>query len=253
LTASGDTAAGSWVTASLGFGRDISARVDASGAYSIDHLTAGKWWVRRTSRDMRNAALVDNLSLRDPTLAEVEILEGKTTTFDLDARNAPPVVLIGHIALAGVDPRTWTAHIVPTGGKEQDALTMTIDGQGSFRMAVADVGPVALELSDAGAEDRDARVEVALDLVSGENRWSLDVPTGELDVDGPALTRGLLAHVRRFENGATFTTRFRSKDGKPLALTLVPAGPAQIVDAKSGAVLSEIDVPSGGAARMTLP
>jgi hypothetical protein len=33
----------------------------------------------------------------------------------------------------------------------------------------------------------------------------------------------------------------------------MPAGPAQIVDAQSGAVLAEVDVPGGGRVHVTLP
>ena len=209
--------------------------------------------MRRTSRDLRSRTQEVLGPPTDPTLTAFEIVDGSTTTLDLDARNAPGVVLVGHFSIADSDMRSWTASLVPPGEDAWRAREEPVARDGSFRIPVAELGRVPLTLLAAGSDERDARLEVELDLLSGENRWSLDVATGELDVDGPALARGLLAHVRRFEKGATFTTRFRSKDGKPLTLALVPAGPAQIVDAKSGAVLAEVDVPVGGTARVTLP
>jgi hypothetical protein len=252
LTAPGDTIGGKWVTASRGLGLDVSVAIDPDGRYSIKGLAAGTWWMRRTSRDLSSGWEEALLAPSDPTLTQFEIVEGLTTTLDLDARSAASVVLLGHFSVAGTDMRSWTACFVQPGDDPWESRAEPVARDGSFRIAISEVGRVPLTLIAAGSEDRDARVEVALDVRSGENRWSFDVATGELDVDGPTFAR-LLAHVRRFENGATFTTRFRSTDGKPLAPALVPAGPAQIVDVTSGAVLAEVDVPRGGRAQVTLP
>jgi RNA polymerase sigma factor (sigma-70 family) len=250
ITRKGDKSAGCRITASRGFGADVTTIVDETGHFRIGGLTAGRWWIGRTSAGLMTAKPDPQLKAGNPTLRAVDILEGRTLEFDLDVTDTPPVTIAGHLRLAGTATTAWTASVLSAGEWSGNRITQGIGVDGSFRFEDLEPGHVSLTLRSASARDRDERIDAEFDLNCGENVWSLDVACGELDVEGPALAHGaLLSHVRRFENGSVMITRFRSRGGHPLVLANVPLGPATIVDA-SGKALGDVESKSGERARV---
>lgn len=243
ITRKGDKSAGCRITASRGFDADVTTIVDETGHFKIDELTPGRWWIGRTSSGSMLSKPDATLAADNPTIRAVDIVERRTTEFDLDVTEMPPVTIAGRIAVAGSVATTWTASVCRAGD-----LTMRLHGispDGAFQFEDLSPGRVTLTLRSASTQNRDDRIDAELDLKFGENSWSLDVACGDLDVDGPALANGaLLSHVRRFENGSVMTTRFRSRDGSRLTLANVPLGDATIVDA-SGKVLGDVESKPG--------
>jgi RNA polymerase sigma factor (sigma-70 family) len=249
---SGDESRARFVAASRGGNWTPAVPIGPDGSFHFDHLTVGSWWIRRTIEDYGYGSETRYDVPSDPTAAEVTIAEGATTHADLDMRGRSAPILSGMLSIAGVDMHTWGARLEIPNAHQAARDSCALNADGSFRLVLEFAGRAQLVLSASAPGGVVSTLETGIDLAWGANAWSLDVPLGALVVDAHSGGAGEIEHVARLANGAVFTTRAAVSAGGSISLDHVPAGHAQLLDAKSGAVLAEVDVPIGGTACVAL-
>jgi RNA polymerase sigma factor (sigma-70 family) len=253
LTDADDSSRARHVTLSRGDVWTPSAPIGTDGSFRFEDVMPGTWELRRTLASFGGNSVMRSGALPDPTIVQVTIVAGETTRFDLDLRGRAAPVLDGRLTLGELDLRTWTAQLEVPNGPEHSVDVSALGSDGMFRLALALPGRATLELASPASPELQTKVTASLELGFGANAWQLDLPTGTLVIETQASDSRALELVTRCANGATCTTSFRARAGAPMRLAHVAAGAAQIIDAASRAVLSEVDLARGAETRLTLP
>ena len=208
-------------------------RVGADGRYTFDHLAAGAWSIRRCEEDYSatgGTAYRDVFGF-DPSLAEFEIEDGRTTSFDLDLTRA--FARVEGEMPSGLDRRrSWHVSLVPRGREAADVASQAIDASGSFRVEASVLGPHDLVFADSGENDRDQRFVAKVDLERGTNEWSSSLAIGSLE--GDALPGALLEHRWSGPGGATCTTHFLADSRGHFRADRLPSGEGTIAVLRPG-------------------
>jgi hypothetical protein len=207
LVPAGASAAGTIVGISRG---DMSSRttvVGQDGGYHFDGLAPGTWWIRRCETDFSSTGgqIYGYVQGFDPSLQQVEVLDGVTTTFDLDLKDVSCEVR-GRLRSRLASTSHWTARFEPNSEMRQPDEHSELKNDGSFEIHPPTLGPWTLILTDEGREDRDQKIEQRLEIRRGTNEWNLELPVGA--IEGDALPGAVLTHRWRNDRGTTCTTHF---------------------------------------------
>ena len=116
-------------------GRPLVTRTDADGRYRFEHLTPGRWLVEDREEAPVGSSMSTVSAEEMPFLPNVEILEGGTTTFDLDTHWRVDLAVQGSLVLGGEGAQGWTAVLIPGHGVENPRTfePVTLDAEGRFR------------------------------------------------------------------------------------------------------------------------
>ncbi len=222
-----DSVAGTIVGISRGDGLTRTIVVSQDGAYRFADLDPGTWWIRRCETDFSSigGSMYAAVAGFDPSLQQLQIVDGATTTFDLDLRDAT-CELQGHLRSTAACTDRWSLQLHPKGDLGGKDLHAELDGDGSFLVRPAVLGTHMLVLTDEGRDDRDQRIEDSLEIRRGSNEWSLDLPVGVLVGEAPPGT--VLTHVWKNDRGTTCTTHFRSDGHGKFLVEGIPAGSGSI-------------------------
>jgi len=228
-------------------------RTSADGRYEFDHLTAGKWSIRRCERDFSSSGEFTHRDVAgfDPTLAEFSIEIGRTTVFDLDLHDASCRV-DGRLPPGLSRTSMWRVGLIPGGDDPPRPVSVPVEESGAFRVEASELGPHDLVLSDSGEDGRDQRIVARLDLARGVNEWSLALATGSLE--GEAASGALLEHTWQGPSGATCTTHFLADAQGRFRVDGIPAGAGRIatVRPKTSTDPRSVDVPAGDVLHLSL-
>jgi RNA polymerase sigma-70 factor (ECF subfamily) len=175
--------AGTIVAISRGDPFSRTQRVGPDGAYRFEHLMPGRWNVTSVDEeiDPHSSSSTWNGDERPEMPWNCEVLEGKTTRFDL-GRDAPaPCVLLGQLDVRGAERGVWNAALA---GAHRDPKIVTLDDAGAFRLERAQPGEMTLLLTAITGPLEGTRLMAEVDFVVGEARFSHEVSTAKLVVRG---------------------------------------------------------------------
>jgi hypothetical protein len=252
LPRGGSSAEGILVGISRGDGVCRIVRVAADGRYRFERLAAGTWWLRRCPRDYvaEGGYSYEVVEGFDPSLAETRVEDGRTTSFDLDLRDAFAVVE-GRFSIESGAAAAWTVRLVEPGENPQGQDGGRLDAGGEFHFDAERLGPHTLVFRLV-ADDRDQEIEVPLAIERGVRRVDVAVATGT--IEGTARPGASIEHVwlgspptRGLAHwGADASGRFRVEG--------VPAGRGtlSIVEHGTRSAAVAVDVPDGGTVRVEL-
>lgn len=198
----GTSPAGVLVGVSRGDGWIESALVGEDGSYSFAGLAPGSWTIRRCEREHRGHGNCREVRGFHPSLATLEVLEGGTTRFDLDLRDAS-CALAGSLPGVLTAGTTWTATLTPE--PDWRGASAQVDAAGRFVLDASRLGPHRLELADAGERGRERRIVATLDLARGVNSWGLELELGA--IEGSAAPGSIVSHAWRDGRGAEVVSR----------------------------------------------
>jgi hypothetical protein len=222
----GREAAGTVVAISRGDSFARTLRVGPDGAFSFDHLMPGRWNVSRRSEELD--PLSSSMSWGGEGSSEVpwncEVVEGRTTKFDLGPESVTACVLVGKLSVRGAQLGACNAQLVnePTG-----SLAVMLDSAGSFRLERAEAGNARLLLTAISGPFEGMRYIAPITLVSGDNDWSTVVDVGTLSLRGAGSgTKGLLLLVVQSGAFGCFVVPLPNEGDHDIT---VPSGRARIV------------------------
>ena len=198
LVPDGETSHGRLVALSRLDGSPRVVRTDENGVFVSEDLTPGGWLVEPRDQEVRRSVSVSVLDEPlPPPVWDCEVVDGQTTTFDLDLRTRSMTKISGRLTGTGQDFGAWRARIQSlrhaTGDAEIPAILVGDDGRFEFDVepggwSLELAGPVALE------DDNGLRCHANWKI------WS------RLAVDGDALPLDFEIEPARLE----LTTRMRS-------------------------------------------
>jgi hypothetical protein len=234
---SASTSTVAFVSMSYGDGFLRSTRIREDGTYAFEHVAAGEWLVRPTSRDYTN---VNSFSTAPPEPSNVPttIVEGRTTRLDLAIPKTSGATLDGILHWPDSETGTWTAHLDFTDGVGDWSDTQGVAADGSFHFDALHGGRHHLTLRMISNDSYSRAFECDLDLAPGPNRWELAPQLGALsETNAPA---GDLDLECKMPDGVTWTAQWRVPMAGMNVLGGVPAG--RVVIQSKGRVLAQVDV-----------
>jgi RNA polymerase sigma factor (sigma-70 family) len=247
------TAAGVLVAITNGDGYLFTTRSDAEGAFHFDTLAAGHWFLRHCEREYDPGSEVNahEASGFDPSLTTFDVSDGQTTSCDLDLR-AAACALHGVITLGNAAPRAWSVDLLAAGSEADASIGTTTDAEGRFQIQPMVLGPHRLRLATSTADDRDQRIECAVEIARGANEWSLSFDTGS--IDGECAPNATVVHTWKDGRGATCTTRVVADSQGRFHVDAAPSGTARIAvqRTKLDALDVQIEVKAGETAHVSL-
>jgi hypothetical protein len=199
-----------------------------------------------------------------------EVVDGETTYHDVDLTERAPCTLRGELVLAGGSARGWSASFEESASTTTDHVlaSVPLDDEGRFELETPRGGEHRLVLR--GPEHEHGRLELreTLDLAPGATAWRLELAVGRLAGAG-AQGRGTRERFHAYSwlgsapgHALTVSLRIVPDATGSFELPCVPAGPGKISrndppndgqDFAPWVVVSEFDVPAGGARGVVLP
>jgi len=186
IVAPGRSDEGVIVAVNRGDGYARTTRTRAGGAYSFDALMPGRWSVQRGRSEIVGAPF-DNWAVSTahegkPFEFNCDVLEGRTTTFDLDLRDDAPAVLRGKLTVDGAPASAWTLRVWPGDRNtySDETPSTALDAHGEFVISIEETGPSRLSFSSPAESGGRGQIETVVELRSGENNWSENVETVRL-------------------------------------------------------------------------
>ena len=276
LTAPGTEPAGTIVGINRGDAHAVTQRVGTDGRFRFERLIPGDWQVRIVEKEIdpgSSQSMSDGHRSPHVIEGDCRVFEGGTTRHDLGG-GAEGCIVNGSLRLDGRAPGAWTARLVPDGQTSWDRgehPAVVLDPDGGFLVRVNEPGRWQLLLAAPGDEGEVTRLAAPLDLVPGEQEFTLDLATGHLEIEN-------LAPVPSRESGDVVLQVLVWKRGDLVALIpvvgdesrrcVVPHVPAgrlsfhrleprhfsgNAFETDDWPVLAEIDVEAGERAALTLP
>jgi RNA polymerase sigma factor (sigma-70 family) len=198
LVPPGGEPAGTIVAINRGDAHACTRRIGADGHFRFEHLIPGPWQVRITDReiDPRSSESMSD-GFQSPHVIEPDCLvsEGRTTRHDLGT-GALGCVLRGSLLLDGQPPGAWTARLIPrdrTLWSDSEYPAVPLDFEGRFLLRAPEPasasapgpGPGAwrLLLTAPGDAGTLTRLSTPLDLLPGEQPFTLNLSTGHLEIE----------------------------------------------------------------------
>ncbi|MEM7308995.1 MAG: sigma-70 family RNA polymerase sigma factor [Planctomycetota bacterium] len=269
----GGSAVGLIVGISRGDGYARTLRTDADGAYRFEHLMPGPWLVRLVEEEitsLRSPSESDGRSFDEAQIpSNCTVREGATTRFDVGAVAAEDeVVLNGRLLLGGEPATGWGALLFHAHTSEvaSESAVLT-DATGALRLTAPGPGRYRLNLHDPLGSGMFLTTD--LELVAGDNPWSIELPVGTLVVEGAVaeLEPGvpldyfvghhgdlsILIPCKRAADGTVRIERVPALSGRVARFT-VEEGMGDFDPRTGGETLVEVpDFPAGGEVRVELP
>jgi hypothetical protein len=280
LVPEGRSPAGTIVGINRGDGRARTQRVGPKGRFRFELLTAGRYMVERRDRETSSSpggSTEITLVGRPVLFAGVcDVVEGRTTVQDLDLRGrpdaAPDRTLVGRLLLDGRAPSRWEASLWPPSVDPlrrvpPEVEPVPLDDQGTFRVTAPEPGRFRLTLTGEVAERATLFLTELVVIGAGGSHWELDLPTGRLEgrkstPPRPGDQAAMLVWMGEGERRMTFVAPYDAQGA--FVIPRAPAGrwravrldPARLLDdprkpaAPDG---TEVEVPAGGRAVLTIP
>jgi hypothetical protein len=229
LVAQGMEASGLIVKINRGDARARTQRTGVDGAFRFDGLTPGRWHVLRSQDEISPQRSSTSSWDGDPTEIEIPwncvVEDGRTTRFDVDARDAVPCVFVGHLEVNHAPAAGWSVHVAsamsfafndPPGG--------TVDASGDVRVEVAEPGSYKVTLRPPASSMPQGEFSASADLVRGPNSWKAAFDVGALDG-----ASGVVAPTTRYTldgsaSGVEFHADMPLDDAGACHFPIVPAG-----------------------------
>jgi RNA polymerase sigma-70 factor (ECF subfamily) len=256
---------GALVELSRGDGRAHEMRIGPDGAFRFEHLTPGKWDVRRTAAGIRRpSASLYSIDAKPSDIPwKCVVADGETTRYDFDLRTSQYCVLAAHATIDGKPATGWMIAVWPD-PHPQTAIAppmKTIGEDGSARIEVEKPGRYVLVI---GAPD-EWRPVVQLDdrvvLVDGDNAWQLDLQTGRLEGHiGPESSAKHFAYKWHGAGDLALRALVMPDAQGEFRFPRIPAGRGSIESFAYDAAhevrwthVLDVDVPLGDVQRVELP
>lgn len=221
----------------VGFSRGdafaFTLRVGPDGMFKAERLTPGRWMVRRVDKEILEHAGSSSswTSGRwDEIPSACEVLEGRTTYFDLDLGSGQAsATLVGELRVDGAAPGAWNAMLLSAAAGRNPIVLVDVSGQ--FRVTAPDGGDQRLFLTCLSGRLEGLRLGANVTLRAGETRWSLDLATAELDLHGRASELPPKEHFAYSVSDipGTFLALRTLPQGEEPATIAVPAGKGEVV------------------------
>ncbi len=215
-----------------GLAQVASSSVAPDGSFRFEHLHPGPWQVRVFEPDARFYHHA-GLATEAPFVPDVEVLAGETVDYELRFRARPQARLLGHLLLDGVAPGPWRAEVRIRRASASSILLMssTLDPDGRFEVTSEPGAEVAFDLLRRRGDAPVLTVSAKVELLAGDNPWSLDLATASLEgfvepARPEAPTRGFggeFSYVSQ-RDGITLRVRFRPDSTGRFGPLTVPAG-----------------------------
>jgi len=261
LVAGGDDARGRTVVASAADGFSRASPVAADGAFRIEHLAPGRWiavvvdgevsspgWLGTRGEARAYGGAADSKT--------VIVEEGGVARCDFDLTRLPAVRLVGDFKLDGAPAAGWRAQL---SASREGSQAASVDARGAFTLIAKRQGPHELVLSTRLADGTEITLTASLRLVSGDNAWACDLPTGRLEGTVAAVVGDNDPYVSFRWSGAggiAASAPIRPGRDGTFALSSVPAGRATVVRRRpsdDGTTVVPVEVPAGGVAKIEVP
>jgi hypothetical protein len=266
LVAAGKNASGLVVAANRGDARAQTTRTGADGAFRFERLTPGRWNVTRAEVEI--SPFRSSTMSSDGETKELEIPwncvvdDGRTTRFDVDARDAAPCILAGHVEVNHSPATGWSVHVAP---ELNVAFTEppggTVDSHGDVRVEVAEPGSYRITLRPPGSSMPQGEFATSVKLARGSNPWTVAFDVGALEASG-----GLTDPSARYTmdsggaGGIAFNAEMPLETGGVCHFPIVLAGTVVVrrIEKESAynwreAATLDVVVTAGGVKQITLP
>lgn len=239
LTRAGVDPSGLVLGFNRGDGHARTLRVSPDGTYRIEGLTPGPWSVTRRDRELlpsEHSASFDGLGEVVPLEFDCEVVDGETTTYDLDLRDVPPCRVRGRLLGGGASFEGWTASLATPGIAVDDTVLHTgfVEEDGTFELQVDLSREVVLLVQAPMTPSGRLELTEVMQLEPGDREWTFDARFGSAGVRGALPSAGSeVVYEYRFE-GVVEERELRVKqrcvvDGEGrIRLAVVPAGPGVI-------------------------
>jgi hypothetical protein len=213
-----------------GFAR--TGRTDAQGRFRFERLTPGPWQVVACNAELSPDSTTTSSSTApdgpDPLEWSCEVLEGRTTRFDLDLRTAGLVALEGSLAFSGTPPVGWEAVLERTGPDAKTVAHDVLDSQGEFRLELSEPGSYKLSVRGTWKGTTTlVLVHQTIALDAGTHSWREDLPVGRLEVTASLALGEQLVYGWRRGDGLSFGCSL-ARDGAHYVLPCAPAGTGRL-------------------------
>lgn len=191
----GESLEGRIVALSRGDGLPFTLRTDSQGRVRVEHMTPGAWWIGAGERELTPGSFQAARTPRGapaaiPTNTSVEDGETARVTVSLEVR--PRTFVRGVLALGGQSAGAWQVQVARADAPTRIVRRATLDGAGRFELGTSEPGLHVFSFHDPARGAELYTLDCAVELVEGEQRWQLDLPTGRV--------QGRLARLARRED-----------------------------------------------------
>ncbi len=213
--------------------------VGPDGAFRFERLTPGPWRVEIV-RDVDAPVVRSSTGASDAWTSNCAVVEGRTTTFDLDLRGAGSTRVRGRWSVDGLDDATWTAFLrrgtLADPGPSRGVDRVPVAADGTFELVAPEPGAYLLGIEHDDFPGAGVIAMRELDLDGGELDWSETLRVGAASVRFPPgaphtpadlSDEPVLALLVASDGGLTATALLPTDDGWFESAT-APAGAGRI-------------------------
>jgi len=236
---SGESLEGRIVALSRGDGLPFTVRTDAQGRFRIERVTPGAWWIGPAERELAPGSFqAARLPSRAPVAipANTAVEDGETQRVSVSFEVRLRTLVRGELALGGQPARKWQVQVARAEAPTRSVRRAVLDDAGRFELGTPEPGLHVLSFHDPARGAELYTLECAVELVEGEQRWQLDLPTGRVQGRLALLARREDALEWRAEPTPGIAARGRvlpDAEGSFL-LPRIPAGEVRLVRAGAG-------------------
>jgi hypothetical protein len=187
---------GSIVGLSRGDAMPRTLRLGGDGAFLFEHLTPGRWLVKRCESEVPlfGTSVGQELTSEPVQIPwNCEVFEGKTTNFDIDLRVDRRVKIVGRLLVAGRPATPWRVSLQSTAAHTLASAVVETNAQGEFVLFAPEPGSYLLNAHGALGDSVEMDLTDHLDLSSGDQAWTGDLPaSGRVEghrASGPVATQ----------------------------------------------------------------
>jgi len=259
----GREAAGVIVAVNRGDAHARTVRSGADGSFRFEGLTPGHWRVARGQLEVGDGS---GTAYEQSGRVEIDfnctVVDGETTTCNVDLRDWQPCVLDGLLTVNGAAAAGWDLEVWPAGRSAivGDLPTTSTDSAGHFRLDFEEAARVRLVFSPPRESARGGTLAFELELHPGDNPWKMDLALGTLTGTlGAARGAGAFYYASApGQEPVCMLPLTPDADGR-FTLPFVPAGRGTLEHAqgtgaaRTSTTMLEVDVPARGTREVRVP